>query len=222
MTNKSKRKSRKSKKKVVRYSNRNANFIGYASGMPHTRRANLRWVQNVELESIYGSLATSFIYASGLNFPLSGTHAPKGFSVWSGLYNHYTVVGAKATVTWTAGQATAAESVVCMINLQDDVSSPYTNYTQFIEAKQGSYKQLVFQRNEVVTTCKYSAKRFFNITDVKDNADRLGAVTTTNPSDSAYYAISTQSLDAAAASVKTIALVQIDYIVDFSEPKDVV
>jgi len=63
---------------------------------------------------------------------------------------------------------------------------------------------------------KYSAKKFFNVKDVKDNLDRIGSAIGSNPTDPAFYNLTIQS----EPSMTVELLVLIEYIVLFSEPKE--
>jgi len=68
-------------------------------------------------------------------------------------------------------------------------------------------------------TQTYSAKKFFNVKDVKDNLTRLGAATSTGPSEQAVYTIVIGSVDKAALAITYDLVIEIEYIILFSEPK---
>ena len=57
-----------------------------------------------------------------------------------------------------------------------------------------------------VVSKTFSAKKFFNVANVLDNISRIGAPRTANPSEKAFFAMSI--------------LVTVEYIVVFSEPRE--
>jgi len=67
---------------------------------------------------------------------------------------------------------------------------------------------------------KYSAKKFFNVTNVKDNLTRLGATFGSNPTDQAFYNVFISSPGGGLTSPAYNVVVMIDYIVALSEPKE--
>lgn len=198
----------------------NANNMGFVSGMPKVRRARLRYSDTVSITSSAGGLGFYKFRANSVfdpDFDSTG-HQPMGFDQWAQLYNHYIVVGAKITIKSLAGTLSSAAAIGCYIS--DDTSLPYTSLDGFIEAKRGSWRTMSFQRTAISLYTNFSTKKFFNVTDVKDNFDRLGALVGENPSESAFFNIYYVDLNGDTTSVN--AMVTIDYIVDFSEPKDMV
>lgn len=198
---------------------RKPNYQGYVSGLPKVRRAKMRYNETVELTSTLGSLDVANFRANGVYDPnMTGVgHQPFGYDTWSAQYNHYVVTGSKITVNIMPQNTTGAQ--IAGVYLGDD-SSNYTDSTGFIEAKKGTWKAMYLRSSGALTVgSKYSAKQFFNVKDVRDNQDRLGAVVGATPSETALYGIWFQTKDASTASIWVN--VVIDYIVEFSEPKDI-
>lgn len=214
------RKKRNYKKKRKPFRPNNSNMLGYASGIPRTRRAKLRWSTSSTLDSEYGVIQINAFNANGINYPKAGTHAPMGFSTWSALYNHYIVVGAKVNIQAMLGQTSDINAGVLGCYISDDTSLPYSDFTGFIEAKRGSWRTLTNLRKPINFSVNFSTKKFFNLTDVKDNNSRLGALVSANPAELAYFNVWYQSFDTADANSKIDYIVTIEYIVEFSEPKD--
>lgn len=189
------------------------------SGLPKTKRAVLRYVDSVTNNSATGLLAYKVFRANSIYDPYqSGIgHQPMGFDTWSSIYNHYVVLGAKISVKTLH---TAQDDAITGIYLTDESTTPtYVDYTGFMEARRGTTRMISSnQIKPAYTLGKYSTKKFFNVTDVKDNFDRLGSLVTTNPTDQAYWVLWFQALNA--ATVGATHIVTIDYIVEFSEPKD--
>lgn len=185
----------------------------------------MRYVEAQTLDPGVGSMAVLNYSANDAQDPYQGVggHQPLGWDQWSAFYNHYVVVGARIKVqfsneSWSTGNS----QVMCGINLSDDLtisSSP----TALAEQNLTKYKLLRVgsNQNQVVAYKNYSARKFFNITDIKDNFDRLGALVSTGPTEKAYFNVFAGSIIGSDDAPQINILVTIDYIVDFSEPKEV-
>lgn len=189
------------------------------SGMPAQRIAKLRYAEQVELTSTLGGLTEHRFSCNNAYDPnTTGTgHQPMGYDQWSALFNHYTVLGAKVTIN-TLQNAGAVNPGYIGVYTTDGTSNPYTSADEFIEAKRGSFTQLVADQAHVKRlVSKFSTKKFFNVSDVKDNSE-LKASVTASPSEVAFWNIWYHTTDGTTNSVKI--MVVIDFIVSFSEPKD--
>lgn len=213
-------KKRAPKRKIYRRKKRYTRRMGVPSGMPLQRMAKLRYVEQNTQTSTTGGLQTWVWSANGLYDPnISSTgHQPMGFDQWANLFNHYVVLGSKITIRVSQRDGSSNPFYYGVI-LTDDSSAPYSTYSSYIEAKKGTFRYSAQgQQKPVTVMSKYSAKKFYNITDVKDNLDRIGAPVTANPDDQGYFTTWIQTTNATTQAVE--ALVVIDYIVMFSEPKD--
>lgn len=193
---------------------------GTPSGMPLTRRSYMRYTDRVVVTSTSGTIGTHIFRANSVFDPdltVAG-HQPMGFDQWIQLYNHYVVVGAKITVQAVTDSGQVNPSAYG-INLQADTPLAYTDFTGFIEAKQGTTKYLVGGSSVMPKPIysSYSARKFFNITNIKDNLDRLGSPVGANPNEGAYFVLYYQLLTAISDSQWFT--ISIDYIVDWSEPR---
>lgn len=206
------RKSRKSRMTLV--------SLGAPSGMPTMRRGSLRYCENLILTSTLGVLDDKVIRANGMYDPnQTGTgHQPLGFDQWKLLYNHYVVLGSKITLRAVNNQA-AAQPGIFGVYLSDGHASPYTTSVEFIEARKGSFKTLaISQEREVRLSQNFSTKKFFNVTDVKDNIKHLGALISADPTEEAYFHLWYQTLNSTTNAIRVN--IVIEYIVEFSEPVD--
>lgn len=166
-------------------------------------------------------MGTGYIVANGAQNPEDSVlivPQPMGWDQWVQLYNHYVVLGSKITVTFAP--MVSANPIVCGVYLTDAPALPYASYSQFIEAGRGMHKLITPESKPVTTMSRYSAKKFYNVKDVKDNLDRLGNTTTANPFESAYYHVWLQSADKQTTSAIVYAIITVEYTVLFSEPKD--
>lgn len=165
--------------------------------------------------STSGSLAGLDVYA---NWPIYGTRNAYGWDQWAALYNRAVVIGSKIQF-YTSG--VSSFNAMGGIYLSDDTTN-FTDYQDLVEANKGKMFRLM-SNNADPRKCShtFSAKKFFNIKDVKDNMDRLGnAVTSSTPPDAAIFKTWIQPVDKYQTGT-LYATAVISYIVLFSEPKDV-
>lgn len=170
------------------------------------------------LASSGGAMATLDVYA---NWPYYGTRNAYGFDQWSALYNKCVVIGSKINVYQQGYTASSAQPWAAGIYLSDDTTN-FTDYQVLVEANRGRFmRSTPYPGTFRKVSNWFSAKKFFNVKDVKDNMDRLGnGVSTTVPGDSAIFKVWAQPLDKAATDTIYVHGI-IEYICLFSEPKDV-
>lgn len=149
-----------------------------------------------------------------------------GFDQWSALYDQYVVIGAKLTayITYQAQNESSGNPPMCVgVYLGDDASIPYADWRGLVESRRGTHRHITAnQAAPVRVVGKFSCKRFFNIKDPRDALERVGALVSANPAETATWIIwgnTTGSL-APATGVQMNVSVIIDYIVQWSEPKD--
>ena len=151
-------------------------------------------------------------------------HQPLGFDEWSTFYNHYVVLGSKCSFTGSTASSTARSGYVQGVLLSATTDAP-TDVETYMEQGPVVWKGNVNMQNGAgqpkTVTKNFSAKKFFNVTNVNDNTSRIGAIVTTNPTEQAYYACSIGSIDPGAGDPDHFyGVVVIEYIVQFSEPKN--
>lgn len=210
---------KKNKKSVFRPQN----YI--KTGFPKTTMVKLRYVDTFQLDPVQGLIAKANFSANNLFDPTValGGHQPYMFDTWASLYNHYTVVGSKCSATFTTAGGGQAGLNFCGIHLADDTQSTST-ITHMMEQGLTKYRKITAQGGSSQSTatvhCNFSAKKFFNITNISDNQQRLGSPVSGAPSEQAYFNVwlgaTNNSVDQTAYDV----MVKIDYIVLFSEPRE--
>lgn len=181
----------------------------------------LRYCENILLNSVDGSLASARFSANSCHIPFVGGHQPMKWDQMKLFYNHYVVIGSKITAKYLGGSNITATNIVATgIDLNDDTALAGTDFTTIVEQGRTQFK-LVAESADVKTqlSSKYSAKRFYNIKNIKDNLDRLGAQVTSSPAEEAYYHLWARSLSTGNFAGRY--MIVIDYIVLFSEPCDV-
>jgi len=156
--------------------------------------------------------------ANGLYDPnVTGTgHQPLGFDQLMLMYDHYTVIGAKITVTVVNTDATYPQ--IIGIKVADEVQSE-TNVSRVIENGNVNYTTIgAYKSDQAVVTLsrKLSIKKFFR-KPINDSEFQGSA--SANPTEQVFFSIfcsnTTDSFDSAAVRFH----VKIDYIAVFREPK---
>lgn len=215
-------KKRKPRKRRVRKAYQPLIAMGTPSGMQTFRYAKLRYASSFTMTSSSGILAKVQYRANSLFDPqeTSGGHQPFGFDQWATLYNSYMVLGSKITVTWYDIGTVNTNPLTVGVYLSDSASLPYTTTDTFIEARKGQFRQYTGRAvKPVVTVSNFSAKKYFNLKDPKDNIKEYGALVDANPNEEAIFSLIVQSRNAGTESIN--ATILIEYMAMFSEPKDI-
>lgn len=175
----------------------------------------------IELNPGAGTADTLTFRANDLYDPESTGvgHQPYGYDQWMQFYNHFTVVGSKIKVTFVPEVATANGNNICTIHVADDTSVT-TNLTLLME-RTGTVWGLAANMygRPCTLTKKFSTKKFFNKSNVRDCEELKGSITA-GPSDQAHYHVSCFNPDGTTDNNPVPIAVQIDYIVLLSERKD--
>lgn len=231
MPPKTRRRKRKTKgrRKVARQYKNYTFTKRLMPGFPKNTMVKMRYVDTITLNPGIATLANYQFRANGIYDPdITGAgHQPLGHDEFGLFYNHYCVVGSKITAKFTYGSAAASTAAQIGIYLSDDTSIP-TNGNDICEQGLGKFDlmgALAYapvagrsKSNVPQITNTYSAKKFFNIKDIKDNVSRLGAAWNASPSDQAIYNVWVYPMDGSDLGVFNV-LVTIDYIVMLSEPQ---
>lgn len=186
---------------------------------PVSKVAKLRLATDEQvISSVSGALGTLNVYA---NWPYFGTRHAFGWDQWTALYNQATCIGSKITIYHHGTGTASATPFLVGIYLTDD-STNYTDYRTLIENRRGNFMRCTNNISSYQPRQKhtFSAKKFFNVKDVKDNVDHLGASTASvAPANEALYKVWMQPVDRASTTSCTLTCVM-EYIMVFAEPKD--
>lgn len=195
-------------------------------GFPKSKMFKFRYCDSVVLNAPIGNIASHVFKANGLYDPdVTGTgHQPLGFDEASVYYNHYVVLGSKITVAFSAGSTASSygPSQLVGVFISDDATFPGTtsSLTEQGLTKWRYLAQAQTKGNAVTKVVnRFSAKKFFNITDIKDNIEELGATVTADPNDQAQFVVWTGSMDTGTDPPFVNCFITIDYIVLMREPK---
>lgn len=189
-----------------------------SSPLPQTFKCNLRYTEYNKFAALGVSTDTYVLRANSAYDPdySFGGHQPRGWDQLSQMYNKYVVLGSKLTVTFNNQLSTPV-----IVGIAEMNSPTATTHNEYIEGiNRVTYKQLsgnTGSSNQVTVVEKHSPKRFFGISNVKDD-DNLRAVISANPVNNAYWHMFCYDMGMATVSNAVYYTYQIEYIILFSEP----
>lgn len=197
------------------------------TGMPkqmpigNTYTFKTRYYDLISIDPSSYQTPTAYVFSlTSLYDPdVTGTgHQPIGFDQLMPLYSRYTVVGAKATVTWNNSSGT--QSMCCVAKIQGSTAAS-GSASQLIENGGCDYVTCSTSdsgRSSRTTVTKFSSNQFFG-RDVRDDRDFQGTETT-SPVDNAYLVLMVQPQDFAVANPDPVdCTVLIEYTAILTEPK---
>lgn len=211
----------KRRAKRVKRSYGNRAVVRMGDGFPKMTKMKMHYIDNFHKTAVAGLLATyQFRLNSLFDFDLTGTgHQPYYFDQMMAVYDHYTVIGTKVTVTWTNN---TANPVVVGGYLNDDGTVTPGTLSNCQEAPQSQYKVLPGTSTQsVYITHKWSAKKWFT----KDRAGLMADINLTgdasnNPGEATVLTLYYQALDPS-NSTDVSFTVRAQFIAIFSELKDI-
>lgn len=199
---------------------RNYAHLSVRSAFPRSVMVKLRYSQTISLNPGIGT-ASNYVFKANDTYDPDTTGVggqPKGRDQWVTFYNHQTVYGSKITAHFSNQNN---EPIVGGITLKDDAVTD-SNIDSLKEDSESVWKYIAGKSGgptEKNVSKTFSCRKFFNVKNPKDSTD-LSAPVTTSPSELAQYHIWVAAQDET-TDVGTVYInVIIEYIVLFSEPKD--
>lgn len=193
-------------------------------GFPSNKVVKMRYCTTVSINPPAAGVGTYVFRANDIHDPDAsfGGHQASGHDEWNLFYNHKVVLGSKIRAEFFYTSATTAtDLLVGGIYLADDGTIPST-LDSIIEQGMGVSKSIAAYPQSSAASTKlqmtFSAKKFFNCSDVKDRLDTLGSSFGSSPSEQAMYHVWVGT-NGAGDPPSLGALITIDYIVLLSEPK---
>lgn len=190
-------------------------------GLPKSKLVNLHYTDYHSMAT--GDTLTYMINSAFDPYAAVGGHQPKGFDQWASFYNKYIVVGAKYrfTIMWDAGHPPASHPPVEFIEILNRDTVPTGGWNTYVETNGGSgYGILpVSVEKKLTLTGKYSAKKFFNTVDDKDNHS-IGAAISADPSYPAYLLLISRGFGGITGLGEFTVKVDIEQAVLFTEPAE--
>ncbi len=180
----------------------------------------LRYVTQVSINAGLGTPGVHIFSANGMFDPdVTGAgHQPMGFDQYMVMYDHYTVVNSKITVTALGllGSTSSADQVVIGVYLDDDVTAT-TSLTSILEQGLSSYRVVNAGAVSPTTISKgFSKSTFFG---ARGWDDSLQGSITSQPGDQAFFRLFANALGSGEDPGSVKFLVTIDYVCKLSERK---
>lgn len=199
----------------------NKAVVRLGDGFPKMTKMKVHYRDNFHKTAVAGLLSTyQFRLNSLYDFDLTGTgHQPYYFDQMMAVYDHYTVIGTKVTVTWTNN---TANPVVVGGYLNDDGTVTPGTLSNCQEAPQAQYKLMPgTSTNSIYITHKWSAKKWFTKSKSAIMADvNLTGTASADPGEATVLTLFYQAVDAGNATDVSFS-VSAQFITIFSELKDI-
>lgn len=186
---------------------------------PNKMRFNTRYVESsVVLNPGAGVADTHIFQLNGLYDPdISGVgHQPIGFDQVMTMYDHYTVIGARAKVFIQNGENSIEQLVCCRIADSSVVSGDIQNAIENGNCRWTNLGIKGSSRDCASLTIGFSAKKFFSRSPL--TSSNLQGNVSSNPSEGAYLHIMCQGLNSKDAGSTYVSVV-IEYACILTEPK---
>lgn len=192
------------------------------------RFQRLRYCENFAMDPGAGTIIKHIFCANGIVDPSvtgGGTaHQPMRLDTLTTIFNHYVVISSKCTVRKVGVLPTTSNPstpVVWGVYLDDDEAALPT-YTTLIESGKTPFRISNTSNADVsqMLSNTFDAKKFFKVSNVADNVDRLGAAVNANPTEKALYTVWAQAQNVTDDPISEQYIIVIDYLVMFSEVGD--
>lgn len=193
--------------------------ISTGIGLPKKLLSTLKYNDTIRLTSTGGAINNYQFILNGLyDTDYTGTgHQPMYFDQLMGIYNHYTVLGAKMTVRF---QAYDENIVPVKIGLwqNDDTTITPTDFNSSVEQSKGQ-QELIGNGGEgqKILQMKWSAKQTFGPPLANT---LLRGSSAANPTENSVGVITVQSADII-TTTQVIVQVELEFITMFTELKDI-
>lgn len=165
-------------------------------GIPRSKAVRLRLATQGTLTATTGTLASTMLKANSLNDPTGALSAylPHLVDQYAALYQKYIVLGSiikiKAVPTTNTGGG------IIGVHLADN-NTALTNVNHYKMLPRTKQLILTTQKDYGTITLKYSGKKFWKLTNIRDDSEQEAVFSTTpgDPTDIAYYHIYANDLN---------------------------
>lgn len=192
------------------------NNVKMGTGFPKKICVKLKYSQDILLQSTAGAYALQHF---GLNTPKQPNlslhdHQPLYFDQYMGIYNHYHCIGAKMKVAMFQDSTDLAIPFRAVLFQGADTSVTVTDLNTLSEQSKSKSGAIVNGTTPKYLGLKWSAKKTFG--NVMAN-DELRGDAANNPTEQSVGTIIVRPVDHGAESGQIRAIVDIEYILVFSE-----
>lgn len=192
--------------------------------IPKKTVRRFRYSTTLQLDPIAGANPKFHVFDMNSMFDPDHTgigHQPCGFDQYVGvLYDHYTVIGSKITVSFNTTSSSATSGTVRVGITPKDEPSMSLNTQTLIE--QGRTRTTVVSplssNNSKYLSYKMNPAKFLGISKPMASSNLRGSATA-NPSEGAYWIVWAANIDGTTDSQNVFCTVLIEYMAVLSEPK---
>lgn len=194
------------------------------SAFPSNRVVKLKYVETFTIDVPAATAFNEYVFSANSIFDPNVTaagHQPYGRDQWLLFYKQYVVLGSKISVQGIV--ETSSNSAIYGVKCTDLATTGHTTIAGLMEAPGISYRFIQTAVNGNVprpAVAHFSAKKWFNVSDVKDNKTRIGAAMTASPAEQAYFTVFLGPHDGTTDIPAYRFVATIQYIVLLSEPKE--
>lgn len=183
------------------------------------------YATNITRTGATGAISTYVFSANGLFDPdITGTgHQPAYFDKMTAIYNHYTVLSSKISVTMMCMPANAAESIEVCLNQGDTASSSFSTLANCREQPYCSFVLVPGSISTAVVSIPPNSNKIglgfnaFKVFGSRALSDpNLRGDSSSNPTEQNYYYLSHQDANLA-KSAQLSYMVTIDYVAEWTE-----
>lgn len=163
--------------------------------LPRSKVVRMRAVFTSSFSSTGGTLAGQLLKANSLNDPGSGLTAilPLGTDQWASQYKKYIVLGSKLTIRSSPTANTGPGVIGIHLTDSGSLLASTSHYKMLPKTTQCI---LTTQKDLAKCSMKYSGKKFWHLTNIKDDAEQEGTFSTSpgSPVDECYYHVYIQDM----------------------------
>lgn len=217
---KSQYRRRKPKRKYKRKFRRSMLAKSVSTPIGKSFKTLVRYVdKNIQLNPSTGGIPATHVFSmNGLYDPdITGTgHQPLGFDQFMLMYDHYTVIGSRARVSFSNTDASYHQLVVCQLK---DTNTVVATTNEILENGNNKWATLGTHTSgqsvkNLIINC--SPNKFFGRKVMQ--GDKYQGTSGTNPSDQVYLHLQAGPLEGVDVDIVDVTI-EIEYIVVFTEPK---
>lgn len=193
-------------------------FLRLDAPVPKTKLVKLRYCETLQLDAGGTDVAVEHRFRANSVYDPDRTavgHQPMYFDQLAAIYESYEVLGAKIKVAFSPTASTA-----CLVGVirDNDTSTTYNNRTALMENPSSRYKVISPESKTLTMSCNWSARKTFGPNYNRDDNEALVTTNPVNESDFVIWAINQHATEDPSG---INCMVTIDYIVKFSERKEI-
>lgn len=216
------KKKRNYKRRKKAYASKHSNvMVSSRNPIANTGYVRMRYVQDVDLDPVIGTATSVGFSALGLYDPYVpvGGHQPLGFDQWMTFYDHYTVLGAKCSVTFSSNSTNPVGGGDAVVGIDlSDAGTGALSTTNIREQGNCAYAVLSASKGSLSLSKTFSLKKFFGLR-TKAIPDKYTGNVAANPQETCVFRVFVGGKTATQDPGPITCSVTVSYYVRLIEPK---